>query len=372
MRELSETIKIILKVIKENLDIVPAFGNATEELKIVDVEERDEELAYREIQNVDSYLETPNPKFDYKKIEPLLRADENFFQYFMDGTYRHYFLATGLEHNNSTPIFLAQISACVVNRDELGKLHLADKLNRMYILLAKEKVSKTAWDKINEVLEKFKDQNISLFDLSGDDILSGKYDNTTDLRRRGEVKVRWIMSDLEKKMMSKFRNSNKAGWFIKDGILRYGSVDSSVTLEKVIGVSKRMSSTQTFSIKGGKKKVKENTINLLKNLPYEHRTPVYCGIDAKMGFWYVRLRKVEHTSYPLFGIVKVEIPNLESQPITTELIDKISSALLGERFVTPYGSDLRWHAHLYPIYKAEEAAKQNFYSKEVIQGIINW
>lgn len=45
MRELSQTIKTILKVIKENLDIVPAFDNATEELTNVDVEERDEEIA---------------------------------------------------------------------------------------------------------------------------------------------------------------------------------------------------------------------------------------------------------------------------------------------------------------------------------------
>jgi len=372
MKELSEAIKKILKVIKENLDIVPALGNASEELKNIDSEEREEEIAYRELQNVESFLETPSPSFEYKKIEPLFRKDENFFKYFMDGTYRHYFLATGLEHNNSTPIFLAQINTCIVHRDEKGILTQADKLNRMYILLAKEKVSNSAWQKINEVLEKFKDKNIELFDLSGDDIISGKYDNTSDLRRRGEVKVRWIMSRLEKEMMINFRAKNSEGWFIKDGILRYGSFDSNVDLEKVIGVSKRMSSAQTFFVKGGKKKVRESTINLLKNLPYEHRTPVYCGLDAKNGFWYLRLRKVEHMKYPLFGIVKIEIPNLESQPITCEFVDKISSALLGERFVTPYGADQRWHAHLYPIYKAEDAAKQNFYSKEIIQGIINW
>ena len=372
MKELSITIKTILKVIKEHLDIVPALGNATEELNIVDAEEKEEEIAYRELQNVDTFLETPPPSEKFIKVSPLFRKDENFFQYFMDGTYRHYFLATGLEHNNSTPIFLAQISASVVHRNQYGKLTLADKLNKVFILLAKERVSSTAWNKIQEVMEKFKKDNIELYDLSGDDILSGKFDNTTDLRRRGEVKVRFIMSQLERDLMIAFREKNLNGWFIKDGILRYGSFDANVTLEKTIGVSKRMSSTQTFFVKSAKEKKKESTINLLKELPFEHRTPVYCGIDAKTGFWYLRLRKVEQITYPLFGIVKIEIPNLETQPITKELVDKISSALLGERFVTPYGSDLRWHAHLYPIFRAEQAAKGNFYSKEVIQGLINW
>ncbi|MBL7093130.1 hypothetical protein ISS22_04055 [candidate division KSB1 bacterium] len=372
MKELSSMLKTILLVIKQNLDIVPAIGNATEELNSIDAEERDDEVFSRENQEIDTYLETPAPQWQFKKIEPIFRKQDNFFHYFMDGTYRHYFLATGLEHHSSTPIFLAQIAASILFRDKKGILFVEEKLNRMYILLAKARVSSTAWSKIEDILEHFKDQNIELFDLSDEDILSGNYDSRTDLRRRGEVKVRWIMSHLEKELMMRFREKRKAGWFIKDGILRYGSVDPNFALEKTIGVSKRMSSVQSFFIQQQKAKKRISTVNLLKDLPYEHRTPVYCGLDAKTGFWYVRLRKLEHIRYPLFGIVKVEIPNLESQEVTTELVDYISSALIPERFVTPYGSDHRWHAHLYPIYKAEQVARQCFYSNDVIQGIINW
>lgn len=372
MKELSAIFKTILRVIKEHLDIVPAIGNATEELTSIDVEERDDEIISREHQEIDTYVEIPAPQWQFKKIEPIYRKQDNFFNYFMDGTYRHYFLATGLEHHNSTPIFLAQIGASILHRDQLGKLSVMKKLNKMYILLAQARVSLTTWQKIEEILAQFKDKNIELFDLSDDDIISGKYDNLTDLRRRGEVKVRWIMSQLEKKLMTEFRQKQTAGWFIKDGILRYGSIDANFALPKTIGVSKRMASIQTFFIQQQRTKKRISTINLLKDLPYEHRTPVYCGLDAKTGFWYVRLRQLKHLRYPLFGIVKVEIPSLESQPITTELVDYISSALIAERFVTPYGSDQRWHAHLYPIYKAEQVAKQSFYSNDVIQGIINW
>ncbi len=367
MKELSSIFKTILRVIKQHLDIVPAIGNATEELTSIDVEERDDEIISREHQEIDTYVETPSPQWQFKKIEPIYRKQDNFFQYFMDGTYRHYFLATGLEHHNSTPIFLAQIGASILHRDQLGKLSVMEKLNKMYILLAQARVSSTTWQKIEEILMQFKDKNIELFDLSDEDIISGKYDNLTDLRRRGEVKVRWIMSQLEKELMIQFRNKNRDGWFIKDGILRYGSVDANFALPKTIGVAKRMASIQNFRFRR-----QQNTINLLRDLPYEHRTPVYGGLDARTGFLYVRLRKLQHLRYPLFGIVKVEIPNLESQPITTELVDYISSALIAERFVTPYGSDQRWHAHLYPIYKAEQVAKQSFYSNDVIQGIINW
>ena len=102
-----------------------------------------------------------------------------------------------------------------------------------------------------------------------------------------------------------------------------------------------------------------------------HRTPVFEGYGGKTGFWYVRLRASQEVLYPLYGVVKVEIPVLEQQPLTSALIDEISGALIAERFVTPYGSDERWHSHLYPIYQAEHACKQCFYSTEAIQGSIN-
>jgi hypothetical protein len=73
----------------------------------------------------------------------------------------------------------------------------------------------------------------------------------------------------------------------------------------------------------------------------------------------------------MFGVIKVEIPNIANQPITSDFIDILSGALLAEQYVTPYGSDDRWHTHLYPIYQAEHNSKQMFYSTEVIQGCIN-
>ena len=130
-------------------------------------------------------------------------------------------------------------------------------------------------------------------------------------------------------------------------------------------------STQKFTTKDGSKRIKQNISSLITKLPPRNRTPVFEGYGGNTGFWYLRLRESKQLQYPMFGVIKVEIPNLNDQPITTELIDELSSALLAERFVTPYGSDDRWHAHLYPVYEAEQSAKQLFYSTETIQGCIN-
>jgi hypothetical protein len=72
------------------------------------------------------------------------------------------------------------------------------------------------------------------------------------------------------------------------------------------------------------------------------------------------------------GVVKVELPNPDSQPIDSDLVDRISGWLLAERNVTPHGHDSRWHAHLYPISIAERVIKDRFYSEEVLKAAIRW
>ena len=72
------------------------------------------------------------------------------------------------------------------------------------------------------------------------------------------------------------------------------------------------------------------------------------------------------------GVVKVELPCPDKKPVPSELADLISSALVAERNVTPYGLDRRWHCSLYPIYIAEQVIKNRFFSREVLMGCIKW
>jgi len=46
--------------------------------------------------------------------------------------------------------------------------------------------------------------------------------------------------------------------------------------------------------------------------------------------------------------------------------------LVAERQVTPHGKDQRWHAHLYPIYLAEQAVKNGFISTEALKAGLKW
>lgn len=115
-----------------------------------------------------------------------------------------------------------------------------------------------------------------------------------------------------------------------------------------------------------------NITQLIADLPAEHRTAVFSAYSGLVAFWYLRLREQGQVDYPLMGVVKVEMLNQGGEAIDTELADMISRALVGERYVTPYGRDSRWHAHLYPIYMAEQVVKNSFLSKEVIVSSINW
>lgn len=246
----------------------------------------------------------------------------------------------------------------------------AFKRHQWFLLLAKSRISETAWERIQESTREAK-VNIIIRDLAEMDAFSGDYSEAQDLRERGRSKTRHIMSTMEFDIAKEFKHKVPEGWMIKDGLISFGRYGGGMQSPKVIGVAKSFTSVQKFYFQQGKSKQPESVVSLLGNLPPNHRTPAYQGYAGKTAFWYLRLRKSQQLLYPLFGVIKVEVPVLEEQPLTTEILDKISGALLAEQFVTPYGSDDRWHSHLYPVYQAEHASKQTFYSTEVIQGCIN-
>jgi hypothetical protein len=68
----------------------------------------------------------------------------------------------------------------------------------------------------------------------------------------------------------------------------------------------------------------------------------------------------------------VELPVLGADPPTSELVTKLSNALLAERTVTPHGMDRRWHAHLYPVFQAERCVKNSFVSVSTLRAGLHW
>lgn len=111
-----------LGVLAENIRVLPASGGAVEDLLQLDMEEVEDALINRETGEITEFLETPTPDPEqiYRPTPPLYREQEHLYRFFIDGSLRTYYLATGIEGNRSFPIELAQIGSAVMQRDYRG------------------------------------------------------------------------------------------------------------------------------------------------------------------------------------------------------------------------------------------------------------
>jgi hypothetical protein len=114
----------VLTLLADNLDILPAVGGAVEDLLRPDVDEMEDMLIDKDSREVTDFLETPRPDIRniYRPTPPLYRLQKHLYQYFIDGSIRTYYIATGIESSRSFPIELAQIGAAVMQRDDRGRV----------------------------------------------------------------------------------------------------------------------------------------------------------------------------------------------------------------------------------------------------------
>jgi hypothetical protein len=161
---------------------------------------------------------------------------------------------------------------------------------------------------------------------------------------------------------------NQDNWLILDGAVK---LDEFINTPNMIGVAKNFRKDPQFYF-GHSRRVHKDVTSILASLPYAHRTAVFSSHGGKVAFWYVRLRRQGEVDYPLMGVVKIELPRPDGEPVDADLANLLSRTLVAERDVTPHGRDNRWHCHLYPIFQAEQTIKSNFYSKQVLMGFIQW
>jgi hypothetical protein len=170
------------------------------------------------------------------------------------------------------------------------------------------------------------------------------------------------------------------GWLIADGSLRFAKIFEELGKEfgdrqpPVVSVAKNFSKTPRFKLGRGGKGREVNLWQLLADLPEGNRTLAFKSktSDRVVSVWYVRLRLKRFMEYPLMGVIKVELPVLGADLPRSELVTKLSNALLAERTVTPHGLDRRWHAHLYPIFQAERCVKNGFVSISTLRAGLRW
>lgn len=365
----------VLDLLGRELKILPATGGAVEDLQHPDQEEIEDVVMSKGNEQITAFAETPEPDISniYRPTPPLFRQQKHLFRFFIDGSIRSYFLATGIEGTRSFPIELAQIGATVVQREDTGQIEVHSHKQKVLLLLPKqnEGVSDTLWDKLRKI---GKPDFLDIIDFTLPDSLSN---TKKDPRDKAGAKARSEMHKLEIALIKStdaIRNDDSL--LILDGSVKFVEEDiweswKSKPSPYLIGLAKSFRKDPMFQF-GQRPSQRKDITAILAGLPHAHRTVAFSADGGKIAFWYVRLREQKELDYPLMGVVKVEIPRPDLSPVPTELADLLSRALVAERSVTPYGLDRRWHCSLYPIHIAEEVIKNRFYSKDVLMGCIKW
>lgn len=376
MPNLLTTIAPALKLLGDELKIIPATGQAIEDLQRPDQEEIDDAFLMKGKEEITSFAETPEPSPEklYHSTPPLFREENHFFQFFIDGCIRTYFLGTAVEGKRSFPIELAQIGAAIIHRCDDGSVKIYKRgndifcRNKILLLLpcGGDGLSDSLWEKLQKLNSA--DSFFEAININEAKIVKTE-ERGKDPRNVAGGVARYRMHELEIGLIHEiYKTKEETAWTILDGGLRIGDVPKDYSL---IGVAKSFSKTPEFYLSKGRKKSIDIT-TLLAGLPFGYRTAAFRMEDGDIAFWYVRLREQKELDYPLMGVVKVELWLKDKEAVSSVQIDLISRCLVGERNVTPYGADRRWHCHLYPIYIAEQAIKNRFLSQDVLLGCINW
>jgi hypothetical protein len=370
-----QRIRDVLRQWAQDVEVLPAAGGALEELQRPDIEEVDDRLLGTEENIHDTVWERLpdgqriDPDNPYRPTPPIPRHVQHRFRYFIDGSVRSYFLGTVLEHGRDTPILYAQIGACALRREDDGTVRVHDLQTRHLLLAEQQQLSPQAWGSLQSLCPT---NLVDLVDTSPNQ--PGAMG--MDPRNRANGVARFRMRSLEGEIMRQLLPNLGDEWLIMDGSLMFDPIRrillSASTQPPVLGVSKNFRKDPQFDVGRGPRAVRYSIYRLLAKLPHEHRTLAFKALDGQVAFWYVRLRPQGAMDYPLMGVVKCELVTPSYEPPDSRLLDELSSALVAERSVSPHGRDRRWHAHLYPIYLAEQAIRSRFYSHEVVRQLMRW
>jgi hypothetical protein len=363
-----------LRTIAEGADVLPATGQAQEYLQRFDIDEYYDRILTRDDKIIRGFQETPNNRL-YVSLEPLRRDEEHVFRYFVDGSVKTYFLGTAVVHDQSTPVMLGQAGAAGVRREDDGRVRISRARRELIILADRSVLTDAVWRKLEALepgpgpvpLRVLNTKDSDQYSDGGDD---GEH---KERRSRAAHRANWRMRELEKELLRELlaEHDRTGAWIVVDGGL--GKEFKERAFDRgFVGVVKNFSKEQVFELTSRGRTDRFNLYELLARLELNQRTAVFGRDAGHVAFWYVRMREQRNLDYPLMGVVKVEMPNPRNELVTSGLVDRLSRAMLAERSVAPHGRDARWHAHLYPVFLAEQVIKTGFYSEEVLRAGIRW
>jgi len=373
MRQLPHIFQLqqALQVLSNGTDVLPAVGGAIEDELRPDADELQDQEASKEDKVMDEPFEFGQSE-TYVPLQPLKRPEEHLFRYFQDGSMRSFFIGTCLEHDRQTPVILGQVGCVSLFRHDDGRLSIGPASFRNLLMVGFSQIS----DELKSDLEKAIAPLGERYQLAD---IESKGREGQDLRARAADTMRSAMSEVERDVL--IATAKEAGpkkGIVVDGPIRIVQYDRlqevyGETQPLVVGISKNFNKAPHFKI--GRGRFKEvNLWQLLADLPEGNRTLAFKGQfgGRTVAVWYLRLRMRKFMDYPLMGVIKVELPVLGADAPPSDLVTKLSNALLAERTVTPHGMDRRWHAHLYPVFQAERCVKNSFVSTAVLRAGLHW
>lgn len=355
-----------LELISREARVLPATGQAMEDLVRPDHAEVIDRLRMGDENTFEVLLEAPNRQ-PYVTLVPLHRIEKHPLRYFLDGSARTFFLGDAVEGNRRTPIHVSQVGAAAVFRRDNGQMKMADSIHRIVLMLDKKAVS--FGEKVEELINQAGEQ-FGFHDAMQEDGETEKTSPGKEARSRAAHKAHHIMAEIEE-TVGRSLSREHGQWLVLDGSLGKDLYSWS-DVPEFLGVTKSFSREPLFKLPGARGGKIVNLYELLAELPFSARTCAFSARSGKVVVWYVRIREQRYLDYPLMGVIKVEFPNPTTEAVSSELINELSAALIAERQAAPHGKDIRWHAHLYAVYLAEQAVKAGFVSAEILKAGIQW
>ncbi len=166
----------------------------------------------------------------------MYREQKHLYRYFIDGSLRTYYLATGIEGNRSFPIELAQIGAAVMQRDDRGNVRPLGVRQRVLLLLPRGQlgISDSLWQSLKRL--DTSDGSFEVIDTTEKSSLTPTDATPERLRDRAGGIARNRMHRLEIAMIERTDGGrNQDSWLILDGAVK---LDEFIKTPSMIGVAK--------------------------------------------------------------------------------------------------------------------------------------
>jgi len=298
------------------------------------------------------------------------------FRYFLDGCRRAYYLCDMATASGTVvPILAGQISSAVVQRDKgTGRVSLYRHERRSLLLLPTggHGLNREDTDEICRII----DQSFSNVRISAKCIEVRHQDKPQD---DALAHINMEMQALEIMFLEEMATSREIcddSMIVVDGALQFQrpSDPHRAFLRYAIGVSKRFN-LHLCNLIARNKEIGPHLLGLHN---VGDRTTAFRLKDDRSkvdyAFWYMRIHPREKMRFPFAGIVKIEKALVDPQEredgLASDVVDFISSYVLLERTVCPYGLDSRWASHLYPIYLTEQVQKRKFVSDHFFRTLL--